>query len=213
MSLPRTQTPLRDMLHSGSGPCAPPRCPTAGTSVAPLVPLVRFLGAWLALPRPSWLCDSIFPASSQVQGHSVHLCAEQRCSCLACRNCSPSAGPSSRDEVGVLQPLLHRTQERRWVTTNLGHACPVQDVDAETHFSMHLSSRLVRSDRPEGRVLSCLDPPSTQAVSPLCVRRASISVQGPPLLAVPVILCLHQGRGGSPCSIEGKRYLYSQLHR
>ncbi len=35
------------------GPCVPPRCPTAGTSVVPLVPLVQFLGAWLALPSPS----------------------------------------------------------------------------------------------------------------------------------------------------------------
>ncbi len=143
------------------------------------------------------LCDSVRPASSQVQGLSVHLCVEQRCPCLACRNRGPAdegrdrAGPSSRDEVRVLQPLLHRTQERRWVTTNLGPArsepgpsqAPVQDVDAETHLSMHPSLRLVHSDRPEGRVLSCLDPPSTQTISTLCVRRASISVQGPPLRA------------------------------
>ncbi len=31
------------------------------------------------------LRDSVRPASSQVQGRSVHLCVEQRCSCLACR--------------------------------------------------------------------------------------------------------------------------------
>ncbi len=36
---PRTQTLLRDVLPSESGPCAPLRCPTAGTSVAPLVHL------------------------------------------------------------------------------------------------------------------------------------------------------------------------------
>ncbi len=65
------------------------------------------------------LRDSVRPASSQVQGRSVHLCVEQRCSCLACRNRGPAgegrdrAGPSSRDEVRVLQPLHHRTQERR----------------------------------------------------------------------------------------------------
>ncbi len=57
---PHTQTPLRDALPSESGPCAPLRCPTAGTSVAPLVPLVRSLGAWLELPRPSlWLLRTI----------------------------------------------------------------------------------------------------------------------------------------------------------
>ncbi len=120
-------------VPSESGPCAPFCCPTAGTSGAPLVPLVRTLGAWLALPRPSrWLLRTIrhgytiqfCPASSQVQGHSVHLSVGQRCSCLACENPGPAddrhnrVGPSSRDEVRVLQPLLHRTQERWWVMTN-----------------------------------------------------------------------------------------------
>ncbi len=42
------------------GPCVPPRCPTAGTSVASLAPLARSLGAWLALPSPSrWLLWTI----------------------------------------------------------------------------------------------------------------------------------------------------------
>ncbi len=72
---------------------------------------------------------------------------------------------------------------------------------------------MVSSDRPEGRVLSCLDPPSTQTISPLCVRRTNISVQGPPLRAIPVASCLHQGRGGSPCSIKGSRHSRSQLPR
>ncbi len=72
------------------------------------------------------LRDSVHPASSHVQGHSVHLSIEQGCPCLACRSRGPTgegrdrAGPSSRDEVRVLQPLLHRSQERHWVTTNLG---------------------------------------------------------------------------------------------
>ncbi len=78
---------------------------------------------------------------------------------------------------------------------------------------MHPSVRLVRSDRPEGRVLSCLNPPSTQTVSLLYVRRTSISVQSPPLRAIPVASCLHQGRGGSPCSIKGSRHSHSQLPR
>ncbi len=96
------------------------------------------------------LCDSVRPASPQVQGHPVHF------------------SPSSRYEVGVVQPLLHCAQERWWVTTDLGFAsfepctsqAAVQDVDAETHFWVRPSPRLVCSDRPEGRVLSCLDPPA-----------------------------------------------------
>ncbi len=44
----------------GPGPCVPHRCPTMGTSVTPLVPLARSLGAWLALPSPSrWLLRTI----------------------------------------------------------------------------------------------------------------------------------------------------------
>ncbi len=174
------------------------------------------------------LCNSVRPASSQVQGHSVYLCVEQRCSCLACKNRGPigegrdRACPSSWDEVWVLQPLLHRAQERRWVKTNLGPArselgpsqAPVQDVDAEMHISMHSPLQLVRSDRPEGCILSCLDPPSTQTISSLCVRKASISVQSPPLLAVNTVsTCLYQGYGGSPRSFDGKRHSHSQLPR
>ncbi len=173
------------------------------------------------------LRDSVRPASPQVQGHSVHLSVEQGCPCLACRSRGPTgegrdrAGPSSRDEVRVLQPLLHRTQERRWVTTNPGPArsesgpsqAPVQDVDAETHLSMRPSPRLVCSNRPEGRLLPCLDPPSTQTVSPLCVRGASIPVQGPSLRAIPVASCLHQGRRSRPCTVKGSRHSYPQLPR
>ncbi len=67
--------------------------------------------------------------------------------CLACRDHSPvgegynGAGPSSRCEDGVLQPLLHCTQERLWVKANLGFArlelspsqAPTQDAHAEAH--------------------------------------------------------------------------------
>ncbi len=94
------------------------------------------------------LCDSVRPASPQVQGHPVHFSQTRRCSCLACGNRSPTgegcdrAGPSSRYEVGVVQPLLHCAQERWWVTTDLGSAsfesctsqAAVQDVDEKRIF-------------------------------------------------------------------------------
>ncbi len=55
-----TQTPPPAITGPGPGPCVPHRCPTTGTSVAPLVPLARSLGAWLALPSPSrWLLRTI----------------------------------------------------------------------------------------------------------------------------------------------------------
>ncbi len=57
VSASHTPTPLRTGNETPElGPCVPPRCPTAGTSVGSLVSLVRFWGAWLALPNPSrWL--------------------------------------------------------------------------------------------------------------------------------------------------------------
>ncbi len=111
-----TQTPPpaitgQAVTGPGPGPCVPHRCPTTGTSVTPLVPLARSLGAWLALPSPSrWLLGTIRlgyaiqfgPAYPQVQGHPVHFSQGHRCSCLACGNRSPTgegrdrAGPSSR---------------------------------------------------------------------------------------------------------------------
>ncbi len=173
------------------------------------------------------LCDSVRPASPQVQGHPVHFSQTHRCSCLACGNRSPTgegrdrAGPSSRYEVGVVQPLLHCAQERWWVTTDLGSAsfepctsqAAVQDVDAETHFWMRPSPRLVCSNRPEGRVLSCLDPPATQAIPAFRVRGTGVSVQDPALRAVPVASRLHQSRGGGPCPPERTRCAHSQLPR
>ncbi len=56
-----TQTPLRAAsVPPELSPCVPPHCPTPGTSVVPLVPLARCLGAWLVLPSPSrWLIRTI----------------------------------------------------------------------------------------------------------------------------------------------------------
>ncbi len=130
------------------------------------------------------LRDSVRPASPQVQGCPLHFSESCRCPCPVCGNRSPAGegcdrtGPSSRYEVGVLQPLLHCAQEKRWVTTDLGSAsfepctsqAAVQDDDAETHFRVRPSPRLVCSDRPEGRVLSCLNPPTTQAIPAIRVR-------------------------------------------
>ncbi len=90
---------------------APGRVPVLPIAAPPrvlrwhlLVPLARSLGAWLALPvrlggsyqvpvvqtHQTRLCDSVRPASPQVQGHPVHFSQTRRCSCLACGNRSPT---------------------------------------------------------------------------------------------------------------------------
>ncbi len=60
-----TQTPPPSVTGQavtgpGPGPCVPPRCPSTGTSVFPLVLLARSLGTWLVLPSPPrWLLRTI----------------------------------------------------------------------------------------------------------------------------------------------------------
>ncbi len=124
------------------------------------------------------LRDSVRQATSQVQRHSRDVGGSPERPCLAQGDCCPPgkgrnrAGPSSREEAGVLQPLLHRTQETWWPSTNPGSPsfepgftqAPVQDADAQAHYQMHLAPGLVCSDRPEGCLLSCFDPSVTQTV-------------------------------------------------
>ncbi len=217
-SLCSTMLPLRGYVGGPVG--------SAGTVSRSLVSAPRSVSVAPA-DHQTRLRDSVRPASPQVQGCPLHFSESCRCPCPVCGNRSPAGegcdrtGPSSRYEVGVLQPLLHCAQEKRWVTTDLGSAsfepctsqAAVQNVDAETHFRVRPSPRLVCSDRPEGCVLSCLDPPATQAIPAIRVRGSGISVQGPALRAVPVASCLHQSRGGGPCSPERTRGAHPQLPR
>ncbi len=163
------------------------------------------------------LRDSVCQATSQVQRHSRDVGGSPERPCLARGDCCPPgkgcnrAGPSSRDEAGVLQPLLHRTQERWWPSANPGSAslepgfaqAPVQDADAQAHDQMHSAPGLVCSDRPEGCLLSRFDPSATQTVSTVCLRRSGMAVQGPPLRALPVSPCVYEGCRGRPYPVTG----------
>ncbi len=210
-SVPSTPTPFH--------------CTTTGTSIVPLKPLAQHLEAWLTLPSLfRWLTRTIrlgyaiqFARTSQVQRRSQDVGGSPERPCLAQGDCCPPgkgcnrAGPSSRDEAGVLQPLLHRTQERWWPSANPGSAslepgfaqAPVQDTDAQAHDQMHSAPGLVCSDRPEGRLLSRFDPSTTQTVSTVCVRRSGMAVQSPPLRALPVSPCVHEGCRGRPYPVTG----------
>ncbi len=158
------------------------------------------------------LRDSVRQATSQVQRFSRDVGGSPEHPCLVRGDCCPPgkgcnrAGPSSRDEAGVLQPLLHRTQERWWPSANPGSAslepgftqAPVQNADAQAHDQMHSAPGFFCCDRPEGRLLSRFDPSTTQTVPTVCVRRSGMAVQGPPLRALPVYPCVHGGRRKRP---------------
>ncbi len=130
------------------------------------------------------------------------------------------AGPSSRDQAGVSQPLLYRTLER-WSPTNPGSAslepgfaqAPVQDADMQAHDQMHPAPGLVCSDRPEGHLHSCFDPSATQTVPTFCVRGSGMAVQGPPLRALTVSPCLYEGYRGRPYPAMGSGHQGPQLPR
>ncbi len=68
---------------------------------------------------------------------------------------------------GVLQPLLHCPQEKRWPSSKAERSASlklgpsrasIQDVDTEAHPQVHPVPALVCSGRPERHVHSHLDP-------------------------------------------------------
>ncbi len=173
------------------------------------------------------LRDSVHQATSQVQRCSRDFGGSPERPCLAQGDfCPPGkgcnrAGPSSRDEAGVLQPLLHRTQKRWWSSTNpvpasleLSFAqAPVQDADTQAHDQMHPAPGLVCSNRPEGRLLSCFDSSTTQTVPTVCVQGSGMAVQGSPIRALPVSLCFHEGCRRRPYPVTGSGRQDPQLPR
>ncbi len=68
---------------------------------------------------------------------------------------------------------------------------------------MHPAPGLVCSDRPEGCLLLCFDPFEAQTVPTVYVRRSGMAVQGPPLRALPVSPCVHEGRRRCPYPVTG----------
>ncbi len=218
------------------GPLSPLRCPTAGTSVASLVPLVRSLGAWLALPRPSrWLMRTIrlgytiqfarvLPSSG---AFSSPLCwARMPLSCvrksrvLLAKDAIEPVPPAEMKsgfyspyfivpkKGGGLRPILDLCVLNRAL-----HKLPFRMLTQRRIFNASVRS-IVRSDRPEGRVHSCLNPPSTQnRFLRFAFEGRAYQYKVLPFGLIPVASCLHQGRGGSPSSIKGSRHSRSQLPR
>ncbi len=234
VSASHTPSPLQTGNETPElGPCVPPHCPTVGTLVGSLVPLVRFLGAWLALPNPSrWLRHTIRLgyaiqfARRPPKYRGIHFISVKAVDAPILR--AEIVVLLAKDAIEPVPPADMRsgfyspcTQEKWWDKTNLGSArlepgpsqAPVQNAHTETHLWVRPSPILVCSDRPGGRVLPRVDPSAPQAIPVVCVRRTGISVQSPALRAVPVAPCLHESSGGSPCSPERTGRAHSQLPR
>ncbi len=122
---------LRDALPSGSDPCALLRCYVGGSPS----PTCSVSGGLASTPQTGLLahenyqtrlCDSVRPASSQLQGHSVHYCAEPGYSRLASGDHGPTgegcnrAGPSSQGFAALtsLYPIKAVGYDQSWTCTS-----------------------------------------------------------------------------------------------
>ncbi len=156
------------------------------------------------------LRDSVRQATSQVQRRSRDAGGSPERPGLARGDCCPPgkgrnrAGPSSQKEAGVLQPLLHRTQETWWPSTNPGSASYEPGFTQAPSRCGHAgalsnaSSPRIGLQRSTWRMLTtCFDPSATQTVPTVCVWRSGIAVQDPPLRA-------HEGRRKAPLPRYGR---------
>ncbi len=133
------------------------------------------------------------------------------------RPCIPPRCPTAGTPVVPLVPLVRSLRgwlalpsPSRWLirTIRLGYA--IQFARRPPKFrGVHFTS--VKA--VDTHVLRAEIAVLTQAVSALCVRGSSISVQGPTLRAGPVSPRLHESLGGSPCSHERTGRPHLQLSR
>ncbi len=193
------------------------------------------LGGLASAPQPvslappyhqTRLCDSVRPATSQVSRHPLHRSEGSGCPHLAsiavllAKDAIVPVPPADMrsgfyspyfiepKKGGGLRPILDLRVLNRAL-----HRLPFKILTPKAHLWVRPSPRLVCSNRPEGRVLPCVDPSAPQAIPAVCVRRMGISVQSPAPRAVPVAACLHESSGGSPCSHERTGRAHSQLPR
>ncbi len=145
-------------MHGGStDPRARPQSarPASVTPIVPLVPLARYLGAWLSLPSPSrWLIRTIR------LGYVIQFARQPpKFSGVLETSVAVQDAPVLREEIAVLlgkdaiEPVPP-AKMRQGPSTNPGSAslesgpaqASVQDVDAEVHYQMHPAPGLVCSD-------------------------------------------------------------------
>ncbi len=187
---PHTQTPPRSA--TGQVPGFHLAAPNVGTS---MVPLVRCLGAGTCpavslAPKDhlTRLCDSVRPASSQVQGHP-HSSEGSRCPCLVrgitvllAKDVMEPVPPADM-KAGFFSPYIIVPKKSGGLRPILGlrilnwafHKPPFKMLMQNRIFGCIRPPSLVCSIRLERPVLPCVDPSAPQAIPAVCVRRTSIS--------------------------------------
>ncbi len=164
-----------------------------------MVPLVRCLGAG-SCPAVSLapkdhltrLCDSVRPASSQVQGHPPHSSEGNRCpwlvrgiSVLLAKDVMVPVPPANM-KAGFFSPYFIVPKKSSGLRPILGLRI-LNWAFNKPPFKMLMQNCVFGCIRPQVRsaaltwrpVLPCVDPSVPQAIPAVCVRRTSISVQVP----------------------------------
>ncbi len=156
-----------------------------------------------------------------------HHIAQRGCSSPPCRG-DESAGKrshrnrsSSPERVRLLQPLLPCLQKRRWPATysrsQTPELCPDEKVVQDDHFETdpraNMPRGLVHVTGFERRVLSHPGSPPSETILEISIRRGGISIQGPPIWAVPGSLHFYMmhGCGSLPSATDGNPH--TQLPR
>ncbi len=220
----------------GPGPCVPHRCPTTGTSVAPLVPLARSLGAWLALPSPSrWLLRTIR------LGYAIQFARRPpKFRGIRFTSVKPADAPVLRAEIAVLlvkdaiEPVPPADMRSGLFSPDF--IVPKKGGGLRLILDLRVLNRALHKlpfkMLTQKRIFGCVRPldwfaaidlkdayfhvsilPRHRPFLQFRVRGTGVSVQGPALRAVPVASRLHQSRGGGPCPPERTRCAHSQLPR
>ncbi len=219
-SVPSTPTPFR--------------CTTTGTSIVPLEPLAQRLEAWLTLPSLSrWLTRTIR------LGYAIQFARRPPKfngvleTSVAVRN-----APVLREEIAVLlakdaiEPVPPAEMRQGFyspyfiVPKKGGGLRPFLDLRVlnralhKLPFKMLTHRRMIKCIQSqdwfaaiEGRLLSRFDPSATQTVSTVCIRKSGMAVQSPPLRALPVSPCVHEGCRGRPYPVTGSGRQDPQLPR
>ncbi len=178
-------------MSQNAGPSVPSsltpiRCTTAGTPIVPLEPLARRLEAWLALPSPSrWLTRTIrlgyaiqfarrppkFSGvlETAVAARNAPVLREEIAVLLARMQSSGSLQPRwSRGFTALISSYPRKTVvfDQSWIATPETGPCTGSRLRCwrTGAWSMHTAPGLVCSDWPEGCLLSCFDPSTTQTV-------------------------------------------------
>ncbi len=226
---PHTQTPLRDALPFESGPCAPLRCPTAGTSVTPLVLLVRSLGAWLELPRPSrWLLRTI-RLGYAIQFRGIRLTSVMNKDAPVLH--AQVVVLLAKDAIELVPPAEMKSgfYSPYFIVPKKGGGLrlilDLRVLNRALHklpFRMLMQKRIFQCVRPFDwfAAIDLKDAYFHVSILPrhrpflrFAFEGRAYQYKALPFRAIPVASCLHQGRRGSPCTAKGSRHSHSQLPR